>query len=162
MTHISPCYCALTFFGPDQALRLTFSFSVTYGTPSIEISAHGRAHRTACGPVYYARRHSHENHHLCAVGPLRACRYRGSCERLRSLERRRGPPVAAVIAALGPQACPPAGHTSSHRGQFHLTDFFARRSSSSRTIRSLSLGSPTSSSSIRSPCAPIREQNARS
>src|SRR5262245_46737699 len=51
---------------------------------------------------------------------------------------------------------------SYRRGKFHLVAFVARLSSSSRTRRSPSRGSPISSSSIRSPSLPMREQNARS
>jgi hypothetical protein len=53
---------------------------------------------------YYPRRHCHEDLRLCAVGTLHACRYRSSRERLRSFERRRWPPIAAVTLCLRPEA----------------------------------------------------------
>jgi len=53
-------------------------------------------HRTA--PLR-KERNCHEDPHHCPVGTLRACRYRRSRERLRSLEKRCRRPLAAVIPA---------------------------------------------------------------
>ena len=70
--------------------------------------------------LHYARRQRHEDHHLCTVGTLRACRHRGSRERLQSMERRCGPTLPSLTAALCPQARSPAGLTINSLGELAM------------------------------------------